>query len=79
MSEIIVSHPCHCCHDCGQPLDCQCQQDGRGGSYLLVTCWNPDCMLRTVTRSLDTYTLMQESDFAAYREMNRKRDEVCCE
>lgn len=61
------------CRDCGQPLDTCQQADGRGSHYLLVTCWNPECLLQTVTRSLDTYMLLSETELAAYRDMNRAR------
>jgi hypothetical protein len=61
----------HICHDCGMPLDVQHQSDGKGGSYIIVTCWNPQCLLRTVTRSLTTYSTLTDSDWEAYREMNR--------
>lgn len=67
------------CRECGQVLDAQSQADGRGGSFLLVTCWNPDCGLRTVTRSLESYGLLTEAELESYREMNRIRDEVCFE
>ena len=73
---IQIVPPCPVCHDCGQPMDTQPQADGKGSSYLLVTCWNPDCGLRTVTRSLESYGLLTESDLESYREMNRTRDEV---
>jgi len=59
------------CHDCGMPLDARCQSDGKGGSHIIVTCWNPQCLLRTVTRSLTTYSSLTDSDWEAYREMNR--------
>jgi len=74
--DLQIVPPCPVCHDCGQPLDTQPQADGKGGSYLLVTCWNPDCMLRSVTRSLESYLLLTEAELTAYREMNRLRDEV---
>jgi hypothetical protein len=53
------------------PMDVQRQADGKGGSYVIVTCWNPQCLLRTVTRSLTTYSKLTESELEAYREMNR--------
>ena len=59
------------CRDCGMPLDVQRQADGKGGSYVIVTCWNPQCLLRTVTRSLTTYSNLTDSELEAYREMNR--------
>ena len=58
------------CRDCGQLLDCQCQADGKGGSFTLVTCWNADCLLRTVTRSLATYNTISEAELDTYRVMN---------
>lgn len=64
------------CRDCGQPLDQQPQADGKGGRYVLVTCWNPDCGLRTVTRSLASYGLLTEAELETYRLMNKLRDEV---
>jgi len=72
MADLIVPE-CRC-RDCGQPLDCQYQADGKGGFYWLVTCWNPSCLLRTVTRSLATYSKLTDSDLEAYREMNRVRE-----
>ena len=71
-----IVHDAILCRDCGQPLDAQCQADGKGSTFIIVTCWNPDCMLRTVTRSLESYLLLTESELASYREMNRVRDEV---
>ena len=62
------------CHDCGKPLDTKSQDDGKGGSYIIVTCWNPHCLLRTVTRSLDTYTNLSDAEWEAYRQMNRPQD-----
>lgn len=70
MSATLSSQPCSC-HDCGMPLDAQRQADGKGGFYIIVTCWNPKCLLRTVTRSLTTYASITDSDWEAYREMNR--------
>ena len=59
------------CHDCGKPLDTQHQDDGKGGSYIIVTCWNPTCLLRAVTRSLMTYRTLTDIEWESYREMNR--------
>lgn len=73
MAEMIV-HETHLCRDCGKPLDCRSQADGKGSSYLIVTCWNPACLLRTVTRSLATYYKLTETELEAYREMNRVRE-----
>jgi hypothetical protein len=61
------------CRDCGMPLDTQRQADGKGGFYIIVTCWNPRCLLRTVTRSLTTYSSLTDSELEAYREMNRSQ------
>lgn len=61
------------CHDCKQPMDVQPQADGRGGYYLLVTCWNRNCLLFSVTRSLVSYSNLTECDFESYRQMNRAR------
>ena len=74
MEATLVSQKCQC-HDCGMPLDAQLQDDGKGDYNIIVTCWNPQCLLRTVTRSLTTYTNLTDSDWEAYREMNRKRGE----
>ena len=60
------------CHDCGKPLDAQRQADGKGGYYIIVTCWNPECLLRTFTRSLNSYVRVTDSEWEAYREMNRQ-------
>ena len=67
-----ISQDC-VCHDCGKPLDTKRQADGKGGYYVIVTCWNPQCLLRTVTRSLATYASLTDSELEAYREMNRSR------
>ena len=64
------------CHDCRKPLDAQLQADGKGGFYIIVTCWNPQCLLRTVTRSLSTYASLTDSDWEDYREMNRNRADI---
>jgi len=65
------SQPDYLCHDCGQPLDARLQADGKGGYYVIVTCWNPDCLLRTFTRSLSSYATLTDTDWEAYRAMNR--------
>lgn len=70
MSEVILSEFPPVCRDCGMPLDCQHQADGKGGSYIIVTCWNADCLLRTVTRSLATYNTISEAELDTYRVMN---------
>jgi len=59
------------CHDCRKPLDARRQDDGKGGSYIIVTCWNPHCLLRTFTRSLASYSSLTESEWESYREVNR--------
>jgi hypothetical protein len=70
MSATLLQEEC-LCHDCGKPLDARPQADGKGGYYLIVTCWNPHCLLRTFTRSLTSYTKLTDTDWEAYREMNR--------
>lgn len=70
MGATILQQDC-VCHDCGKPLDAQRQADGKGGYYVIVTCWNPQCLLRTFTRSLSNYATLTESDFESFREMNR--------
>ncbi len=70
MADKNFSHE-HVCRDCKMPLDTQCQADGNGGTFIIVTCWNPQCLLRAVTRSLNTYSTLSDSDWEAYREMNR--------
>ncbi len=77
MAAKISSQECRC-HDCGMHLDAQRQADGKGGSYIIVTCWNPQCLLRAVTRSLTTYSSLTDSDWEVYREMNRASAEVYC-
>ena len=54
----------------------QLEADGKGGFYIIVTCWNPQCLLRTVTRSLSTYASLTDSDWEDYREMNRNRADI---
>lgn len=63
---------CHC-KDCGQLLDSQLQADGKGDFYIIVTCFNPQCELRHVTRSLEGYKQLTPEELEAYREMNRNR------
>jgi len=70
MGATILQQEC-LCHDCGKPLDVRHQADGKGGCYMIVTCWNPQCLLRTFTRSLNSYVTLTESDFESFREMNR--------
>ena len=48
------------------------QENMRGGHITLVTCWNTDCLLDTVTLSVDQYGSLTEYQVEAYREMNRK-------
>jgi hypothetical protein len=64
------------CLECQQEMDAQQQADGKGGSYTIITCWNPDCGMRTVTRSLASYSRLTADEIASYREMNRKRNEM---
>lgn len=64
------------CYDCGKPLDARRQDDGKGGYYIIVTCWNPQCLLRTFTRSLTSYASLTDTDWEAYREMNRERPQA---
>ena len=71
-----IVHETILCRDCGQPLDAQCQADGKGSTFIIVTCWQKDCGMYSVTRSLESYLLLTESELADYREMNRLRDEV---
>ena len=59
------------CHDCGQPLDAQRQADGNGGFYVIVTCRNAHCLLRSVTRSLTTYLCLTDDELELYRDLNR--------
>lgn len=73
MAQTIV-HETHLCRDCGMPLDCQSQDNGKGGFITLMTCWNPACLLRTVTRTPATYYKLTETELEAYREMNRVRE-----
>jgi len=72
MGANILSQDC-LCHDCGKPLDAQRQADGKGGHYIIVTCWNPQCLLRTFTRSLSNYSMLTDSELESFREMNRSQ------
>jgi len=75
MGADILQQDCRC-HDCGKTMDAQRQMDGKGGFYIIVTCWNPDCLLRTVTRSLTTYSNLTDNEWEAYRDMNRLHAQV---
>lgn len=58
------------CRDCGQPM-AVIQQENLDGNYLIqVTCWQPNCLLRGFTLSLDRYVNLKESQLEAYREMH---------
>lgn len=59
------------CVDCGQPMDVKPQADGKGGYYLLVTCWNRKCLLQGVTRSFVSYKNLTVEELESYRVMNR--------
>ncbi len=62
----------HLCRDCGLPMDVIRQQNACGGYIKLLTCWNADCLLNTVTLSVDQYNSLTEFQLEAYREMNRR-------
>jgi len=70
MGASVLQQEC-LCHDCGKSLDARRQADGKGGYYIIVTCWNSECLLRTFTRSLNSYTALTESELESFREMNR--------
>lgn len=61
----------HHCRDCGVPMDVIHQQNAYGGYFKLLTCWNDECLLKTVTLSVDQYNSLTECQLEAYREMNR--------
>lgn len=61
---------CHC-KDCGNLLDAQLQADGAGDFFIIVTCFNPQCELRYVTRSLESYKQLTEQELESYKVMNR--------
>lgn len=61
----------HACRECSHPMDMIQQENSKGGFIALITCWNPDCLLKTVTLSIDQYAKLTECQIEAYREMNR--------
>jgi len=48
------------------------QANSKGGFITLITCWNPKCLLETVTLSVDQYASLTECQLEAYRDMNRR-------
>jgi hypothetical protein len=62
----------HVCRDCGEVLTPIVQQLTRG-SVTLVTCWNRQCDLATVTLSVEQYNGLSETQLEAYRQMTRAR------
>jgi len=59
------------CRDCGQPMAVIQQERLDGSFYIQVTCWQPGCLLRGFTLSLDQYLTLAQSTLEAYRQMNR--------
>lgn len=76
MANSIVPNPLPLCRCCGQPMQADRQADGKGSSYLIVTCWNKSCGMYSVTRSLESYRKLTPDDIAAYCEMNRQPVQV---
>ena len=64
------------CRDCGTALPVGNQSDGKGGQYAIVTCFNPACDLRHVTRELTNYLALSADELEAYRAMNRSYEKA---
>ena len=59
------------CRDCGQPMHIIQQEELDASHFILVTCWQPSCMLRGFTLSLDRYKNLDQTQLEIYRDMNR--------
>lgn len=70
MPQTIVS--CQC-HDCHKELSLIQQQKWNGGTINLVTCWNPLCLLNSVTLTVEQYYSLSDAQFEDYRQINRAR------
>lgn len=57
------------CRDCGQPMDAQQQiRPPSPELMILVTCWNRNCSLWSVTLSTTQYKRTTDERWAEYRE-----------
>jgi len=63
----------HVCKDCQHELTAIQQERWSGGYFTLLTCWNPDCLLRGVTLSPDEYNRLNDTEWEQYRMVNRAR------
>ena len=71
MVESSATHVRIFCRDCGQPMAVIQQEKLDGSYYIQVTCWQPRCLLRGFTLSLDRYLNLPATMLEAYRQMNR--------
>jgi len=71
MFESIAANVRVLCRDCGQPMHIIQQQELDGTYFVLVTCWQPTCLLRGFTLSLDRYQSLDRNQLEVYRDMNR--------
>ena len=71
MFEIIAANVRVFCRDCGQPMHTFQQEDLDDTNSVLVTCWQPSCLLRGFTLSLDRYNSLDQAQLEIYRDMNR--------
>ena len=70
MADAILKHVCR---DCQHELSAIKQERWSGGYFTLLTCWNPDCLLRGVTLSPDEYNRLSDAELERYRTVNRQR------
>jgi hypothetical protein len=71
MFESMAAHVIMFCRDCGRPMHIMQQEELDGTHFFLVTCWEPTCLLRGFTLSLDRYKCLDETQLEVYRDMNR--------
>jgi hypothetical protein len=73
MAEWILSNFPPVCRDCGHELDSIEQPRFTGDPVTLLTCWEPGCLLHSVTLSEGQYNRLSEVDLEAYRVVNRAK------
>jgi len=71
MFEHIAANVRVFCRDCGQPMHIIQHEKPDATYFILVTCWQPSCLLRGFTLSLDRYKSSDQTQLEVYRDMNR--------
>lgn len=69
LSEAMLKPKVHLCHDCGQPMQVDLQEQRQAPPLTIVTCKNKACDLWSVTLSTDGYASLNDEQWAEYRTM----------